>query len=111
MGLARRRLYKPERKPGRVKAWMPAPGTKLTEADLSQYEAELGIAATGFDRGIIVGRILGYDRHRNAFTVVGKRRMDGKAVEAIFPGSVVSSAIVAARIIANVKRLTRETAR
>jgi hypothetical protein len=111
MGLRKRNLYKRERKPARARAWAPTPGTKLTEADLSQYEAELGIAAAGYDHGIIVGRILGYDQRTNAFTVVGKRRMDGKAVEAVLPGPLVSSGVIAARIIANVKRLTRETAR
>jgi hypothetical protein len=102
------RLEKRPRAPARAKPWKPTPGVKLTEAGLSQYEAELGVAAVGYDVGVIVGRILGYDQHRNVFTIVGKRLVDRKAVEARFSGSRVSSAILAARYIAGVKSLKRE---
>lgn len=108
MGLRKRRLYKPDRAPARAKAWAPAPGTKLTEADLSLYEAELGIAAVGYDSGFIVGRIIGYDSKKNAFHVTGKRLRDGKALDARMAGWRVSRAVIAARIIAGVPRLTRE---
>ena len=103
-----RRLEKRPRAPARYKSWKPTPGVKLTEADLSLYEAELGIAAVGWDSGFVVGRILGYDATKNAFTVVGKRLADGKALEARMAGWRVSRAVIAARIIAGVSRLTRE---
>ena len=108
MALRKRRLYKPDRAPARAKAWQPAPGVKLTEAGLSLYEAELGIAAVGWDSGIGVGRVIGYDQQANVFHVVGKRLKDKKVVDARIAGWRVSQAVVAARIIAGVKRLTRE---
>lgn len=108
MGLAKRRLYKPDRAPARAKHWRHDPSVRLTEADLSLYEAEIGIAAVGWDSGIGVGRVLGYDPHRNVFHVVGKRVKDKRAVDCEIAGWRVSQAVVAARILAGVKRLTRE---
>lgn len=121
MGLAKRRLYKPERNRWRTKdngvryfdqdrvtAWQPEPGTKLTEANLSLYEAELGIAAVMEDEyGVRVGRILGYDAHTNMFHCVGKRLLDRKAVDVQIAGYRVSAAILAARMLAGVDRITR----
>lgn len=122
MGLARRRLYRPDRAPARVKPWSPPPGVKLTEAGLSLYEAELGIAAVANDEyNMRVGRILGYDPFTNIFRVVGNKikakrlwkrqgdriELDPKPVEQNIPGRRVSEAILAARIITGMKQLTR----
>lgn len=107
VGRRSRRLYKPERAPARAKHWQPTPGVKLTEADLSLYEAELGIAAAAHDNGFKVGRILDYDRVKNVFHVVGTRYKDRKPIEARIAGWRVSSAIIAARTMAGVGRLTR----
>lgn len=120
-GLVRRRLYKPDRLPPRAKHWSPAIGVKLTEADLSLYEAELGVAAVADDNNVRVGRILGYDPLANRFYVTGNRikkrrpwlkqgkriELDPKPVDVEIPGRLVSEAVVAARVIAGVKRLTR----
>lgn len=119
--MARRRLYKPERDrwayhpdgrrywdTARYKAWQPDPGVRLTEANLSLYEAELGVAAVAYDSGFRVGRILGYDQHANVFHVVGKAFLDRKPVDAKIMGSRVSREVIAARIIAGVDRLTRD---
>jgi len=108
MGLVKRRLYRPDRAPARAKHWTPPPGVRLTEANLSLYEAELGVAAVGWDSGFIVGRILGYDSRTNMFRCVGKRMSDKVAAEADIPGARVSASVIAARIIAGVPRLTRE---
>ena len=123
VGRANRRIYKPERdrwthhKDGRryfdtdrAKAWEPTPGTKLTGADLSLYETELGVAAVAYDSGFIVGRILGYDQHKNVFTVVGTRRGDSKPVEAKIAGWRVAQEVIAARVMCGVKQLTRKFA-
>lgn len=108
MGLVKRRLYKPERAAARVKHWKPSPGVRLTEAGLSLYEAELGIAAVAYKEGFRVGRVLGYDERGNVFHVVGVRFWDSKPVDAKIPGWRVSQAVIAARVIVGVKRLTRE---
>ena len=108
MGLIKRRLYKPDRLPPRARAWDPGPNAMFTEANLSLYEAEIGLAAVGFDSGVVVGRILGYDKRKNIFHVTGKRMVDNKAVDASIAGSRVSRAIISARILAGVSRLTRE---
>jgi hypothetical protein len=121
VGRRNNRLYKPERDrwathldgrryfdTARAKAWAgPGPGIRMTEADLSLYEAELGVAAVGWDTGFGVGRILGYNPHTNMFRVVGKRVSDGKAGETNIPGRLVSACIIAARMITHQDRLTR----
>lgn len=105
--LTLRKLNKRPRAPARAKHWRPAPGTRLTEANLSLYEAELGVAAVAWDDyGLKVGRILGYDALTNTFTVTAKR--PGLAYDTKIPGWRVSQAILAARIIAGVKQLKRE---
>lgn len=115
-----RRLEKRPRAPARHKHWKPEPGVKLTEADLSLYETELGVRAVGQDDfKVRVGRILGYDQHLNEFTVVGKAtRIDlrtgrwvideSRVVELQIPGRLVSAAVLSARIMAGVSRITRE---
>ncbi len=107
MGLTKRRLYKPDRAPPRYKHWKPSPGDKLTEAGLSLYEAELGIAAVAYNSGFRVGRILGYDKHKNMFHVVGTRAKDKKPVDAKIAGWRVSRAILECRLIAGVAHLER----
>lgn len=131
VGRARRRLYKPERdrwtthKDGRryfdtarAKAWKPPRGMKLTEADLSLYEAVLGTRAVGQNHySMRVGRILDYDRIGNRFLVVGKptyKAADGlfyvdesQIVERWIPGGLVSTAVISARVLAGVARLER----
>lgn len=131
IGRARRRLYKPERdrwayhKDGRryfdtarARAWVPDPGVKLTEADLTAYEAGLGCRAVGQNKyHMRVGRILDYDRIGNQFLVVGKPTYKGpdglfyvdesEVVERWLPGRLVSSAVVSARVIAGRARLER----
>lgn len=124
MGLVKRRLYKPDRAPARFKHWTPGIGVKLTEANLSLYEAELGVAAVADDHNVRIGRILGYDPFLNVFHAVGNRiktrrpwlkqgkrvELDPKPVDIQIPGRKVSEAIVAARIIAGLARLTRPMA-
>lgn len=107
MGLARRRLYKPDRAPPRFRHWKPTPGVKLTEAGLSLYEVELGVAAVAYNSGFRVGRILGYDKDRNVFHVVGTRYKDSKPIDAKVAGWRVSRAVLECRLIAGVSSLTR----
>ena len=122
MGLVKRRMYRPDRLPARAKAWNPGPNATFTEAKLTLYEAELGIAAVADDHDVRVGRILGYDKATNLFTIVGnrikERRMhlrngkriilNPKPVEMVIAGWRVSTAVVAARYIAGVPNLTRD---
>ena len=103
-----RKLEKRPRAPARAKPWIPHEGTRLTEAGLSLYEAELGVAAVGWESGFVVGRILGYDQRKNVFHVVGKRMKDRKAMEARMAGWRVSQAVLSARLMAGVDRLERE---
>lgn len=102
-----RKLEKRPRAPARFRHWKPEQGQKLTEAGLTLYEAELGIAAVAEDHGFKVGRVLGYDGHANMFHVVGTRYRDRKPVDAKIAGWKVSQAIICARLIAGVDRLER----
>lgn len=124
MGLAKRSMYRPDRAPARAKHWKPAAGAKLTESDLSLYEAELGIAAVAEELNIKVGRILDYDQSANIFTVVGNRIagrnpsakrgkriiLNPKPLEMEIAGWRVSQAVVAARVMLGVTRLPRNMA-
>jgi hypothetical protein len=124
MGLVKRRWYKPEREPARFKHWKPVPGQKLTESDLSLYEAELGLAAVADEHKVRIGRILDYDALANVFTIVGNRIksynpnakrgkrvvLDPKPVEMEIAGWRVSQAVVAARVMLGVTRLPRNMA-
>jgi hypothetical protein len=100
-----RRLEKRPRETARAKAWRPAPGTRLTEANLSLYEAELGLVAVAVERGFQIGRILDYDQRRNVFTVVGTMMRTRKPIEARVAGWRVSQPVIAARLIAGVDQL------
>ncbi len=115
-----RRLEKRPRAPARARHWTPAPGVRLTEAGLSLYEAELGVRAVGQDKyQMRVGRILDYDPAGNRFLVVGKATRlnlftakweidESRVVEQWIPGPLVSAAVVSARVMVGVSRLTRE---
>ena len=115
-----RKLEKRPRAPARYKAWQPQPGIRLTEADLSLYEAELGVRAVCQEHyQMRPGRILGYDPTQNRFLVIGKATKlnlatgkwvidEAQLVEQWIPGPLVSTAVVSARVIAGVDRLTRE---
>lgn len=122
VGLRRRRLYKPDRIPARAKPWRQNMGVQLTEANLSLYEAELGVAAVADSMNLRVGRIMGYDLHANTFFVTGCRikkrnphkrqgdrvELDPKPIDFELAGPEVAAAVIAARTMTGLSRLTRD---
>jgi hypothetical protein len=97
-------------------------GVKLTESNLSLYEAELGVAAVADGMNLRVGRIMGYDPRANTFYVTGCRikkrdpskrqgnrvELDPKPIDFELAGPEVAAAVVAARTMTGLSRLTRD---
>ncbi len=105
-GLVKRRLYKPERAPARVRGSASLIGS--TELRISKDEARLAIFALCCEAGLIVGRGLSYDKRADEFVVLAKDRESGKVVEARLAGERIAGLVAAARIL-NGGRLERKT--
>lgn len=93
----RRRLYKPERKAAR-KAGIPLKG-QVTEAAGTRNEVILALNAVAWQAGIIIGRLLAYDRNKDQFLVLAKDLETGKVSEATIEGELVAAAIATARVL------------
>lgn len=91
-GLARRRLYKPERPAARTKGAI-ATCAPMAMLDAGEAEVVLAILALCREAGIIVGRGGEYDPLRDKYTVIGKSRTTGKAQEITIEGEEVANVI------------------
>lgn len=109
MGLVRRRLYKPERSPARVKGtmYLYAP---IGLPDATEGEVAKALFAIGKEAGVSIGRGSGYDSLRDEYTVIGKSRATGKAQDYKIAGAEVATLIKLARIW-NGGKMDREQAR
>ena len=96
MGIAKRRLYKPERKPARTKGvlYKLAP---IGCIDASQGEVAKAIFAMALQAGFAIGRGSGYDPLRDEYTVIGKSRETGKVQDVKIQGADVAELIRFAR--------------
>lgn len=94
--MKRRRIYKPDRKPAR------ADGIKIdgqiTEASLTMDEVRMALWCVGKNAGILIGRILGYDRMRDEFTVRACSLIDQTEFDAKIRGEVVGHVVRLARL-------------
>lgn len=96
--MAKRRLYKPERKPARKKGvlYKMAP---ISLPDANEGEVAKAIFALGKLAGVTVGQGSGYDSLRDEYTVIGKSADTGKAQDFVLKGETVAELIVVARML------------
>ena len=95
-GIAKRRLYKPERPPARVKGVIgkDAPHSCL---DASKLEVAMALYSLCREAGVVVGRGAEYEPLRDEYTVIGKSKATGKAQEIKVQGEEVGLLIHLAR--------------
>jgi hypothetical protein len=110
MGLTKRRLYKPERKPARTKGTIGklAPISCL---DASPFEVTAAVSSIAWLAGVQVGRGLGYDSLTDKYTVLGKSRKTGKVQDFEVSGTDVGALIAMTRIAAGEKMNRASTER
>ncbi len=96
MGLAKRRLYKPERRAARVKGilYELAP---IGCPDAGEEEVAMAVFSMAKQAGFIIGRGSGYDGLRDEYTVVGKSLRTGKVQDVTIAGADVALLIDYAR--------------
>lgn len=97
-GRARRRLYKPERKPARTKgvlALYDCAPVMLPNASVSEVKSAL--FALCRDGGFIIGRALDYDPLKDEYTVIAKSLRTGKVQDVEVKGVMVADVIRVAR--------------
>lgn len=92
MGLAKRRLYKPERKPARMKGVLHEQAP-VGCPDASVKEIAMAIAALCQSVAIDIGRGGSYDAIKDEYVIVGKNRMTGKAQDFKVEGVAVAALI------------------
>ncbi len=99
-GLAKRRLYKPERRPartrGHVKAGQMAP---VAMPSANHDEITLAIFHLCKQAGVKIGRSCGYDPLRDEYTAVGKSLATGKAQDFTIHGGEVAQTIAIMRLL------------
>jgi hypothetical protein len=105
MGLVKRRLYKPERKPARRKGVLKGlPNGLYKLAPIGLPDADAGEVAKALfslsrEAGVIVGQGSGYDPLRDQYAVTGKSLATGKAQDFTVEGAEVAAVIRMARML------------
>jgi hypothetical protein len=99
MGLARRRLYKAERRPARIKGELRNQNAPIALLDANAKEVAMALYALCDLSGIVIGRAAGYDQLRDEYTVTGTSKLTGKAQDLTVKGAEVADAIVVARVL------------
>lgn len=101
MGLAKRRLYKPDRTPARTKGVIGTIGRNAPIAlpDASRSEIVTAIYALGREAGVIIGRGADYDQLKDVYTVLGKSSETGRPQDFTVQGSAVADVICLARFL------------
>lgn len=92
MGLAKRRLYKPERAPARFKGVLEKQAP-VGCPDASKFEIAAALYAICDQAGVTVGRGGSYETLKDVYTVVGKSKATGKAQDVKVQGLEVASTI------------------
>jgi hypothetical protein len=88
MGLAKRRLFKPDRKPARKKGSLEA-AAPLSCLDANRFEITAALYSICDAAGMVVGRAGDYDSLRDTYTVIAKSKSTGKAQELTVQGEEV----------------------
>lgn len=78
MGLAKRRLYKPERRAARKKGVLHG-NAPLACPDASNTEIAMAIFSLCDEAGVVIGQSQGYDALKDEYTVTGKSKTTGVA--------------------------------
>lgn len=91
--LAKRPNYRPERRPARAK------GVFKDEAPLAcpgatKYEIVTALCVVAKQLGIQIGRGVGYDKHRDEYTVIGKTGRFALPQDYVIPGEYVAACIL-----------------
>jgi hypothetical protein len=107
MGLAKTRLYKPDRAPARKRGVLydKAP---IGLVDARETEVAKALFALAREAGVDVGQGSGYDSLRDEYSVVGKSRATGKAQDFKIQGAEVASLIIFARQLNGNRVLDRD---
>jgi hypothetical protein len=98
MGLAKRRLYKPERKPARKRGVLHEQAP-IGCANANANEIALALFSLAAEAGVAIGRGGTYDSLRDEYTVVGKSRETGKVQDFKVQGAEVAALIKVARMM------------
>lgn len=89
---AKRRLYKPERSPARVKG-VVGKNAPVSLPDAKRNEIAMALYSICKEAGFIVGRGAEYDALKDIYTLIGKSRETGKAQEVKVHGFEVGAVI------------------
>ena len=98
MALTHRRLYKPDRKPARIKGvlYNQAP---ICLVDATKAEVLTAIAGVCLSSGVIPARGCGYDSIRDEYTIAGYSKSDKKLKDVKVSGYEVGELIKFLRTI------------
>lgn len=97
MGLAKRRLYRPERRPKRF-AGVLHDQAPVGCPNATPKEMAMAIAAICIDGHIEVGRGGSYDPIKDEYVIVGKSTLTGKAQDFKIEGVAVAALINSLRV-------------
>ena len=88
MGLVKKRLYKPDRKPARIKGvlYNQAP---IGLVDATKSEVLTAIMGVCLTTGVIPARGCGYDSLRDEYTIAGYNKSDKKFADVKISGQEV----------------------
>jgi hypothetical protein len=96
MGLTKRRLYKPERRPARKKGVLEK-HAPIGLPTANAFEIASAVASLCEQAGFEVGRGGDYDSLKDEYTVIGKSLVTGKAQEIKIQGGEVAFLIKVGR--------------
>ncbi len=97
-GLTKRRWYKPERAPARMKGSI-GECSPISCPDATKSEVLMALSAVALDAGVAIGRGGDYDKICDKYTVIGKSLVGGKACDIKIDGGTVGEVILACRMM------------
>jgi hypothetical protein len=96
MGLAKKRLYKPERRPARKRGVLDKQAP-VSCPDATKTEIALALFAIAKEAGVIIGQGGSYDPLRDEYVCVGKV-LDGGSLDGVYTGRVQDVTIHGAEV-------------
>lgn len=109
MGLARRRLYKPERKPARAKGGLTDKDTPISLPNATRREVVMALTVLCKKVRVVPGRGVGYEPLRDEYKVIGKSMVTGKAQDFTVRGVDVADLIKEFRSLRTIQEITAPT--
>jgi hypothetical protein len=106
MGLTKRRLYKPELPPARIKGTI-GQMAPIALPDASTHEVTMAIYSFGEAIGVTVGRGLEYDQIKDEYLALGKSAKTGLARDFKVSGATIAELILRVRKMSGERRLDR----